>query len=270
MRSLALVVASAALVVTGCVHAPPPLRPALAEQAVEGDPRAASAEVAGVRLTIRAGDLGGWLEDVEDAVTPVAVSIENESGKAIRVRPRLFTVVGANGFRYEPLRRGEVRRLLRARGPYGYGYGYPGLYGGFGLYGAYPWIGWPGAYPFLGWGMAWAPPPPRPPPAARAGSRQPSGTLEDGGEVDLLLFYPVPARQLGSALVQAAIVAVDGTQLGTVQVPLVRGGNPPPRAQPPPPAPPEPAAPEPPPAESEPPPAASEPPPAPAQPPPAK
>lgn len=229
MRNLVLVGVSATLAVAGCAHAPP-LRPAIPEQVVPGDARAATAEVAGVRVTVRADDFGGWIGDLEDAATPVAITVENDSGRAIRVRPRLFALIGPTGFRYEPLGRREVRALVRSHEGYGY-YGYPGFYPGF--YGGFggPWWGWPGAYPFFGWGVYWAPPPPAAPPSVSAGTRQPSGILQDGGDIDLLLFYPVPAGKLDSAIVQATLVAQDGTRLGIVQVPFVRGkAAPPPMA----------------------------------------
>lgn len=223
-----------------CVHVPP-LRPALAEQAVRGDPGAAAAEAGGVRVTVHADGWRGYLGDVADTLTPVEVLLENGSGEELRVGPKRFALVGPHGFRYEPMPPGEVRRTLR---PYrGAAIYYQGWFG------HYPWPGRPWAwrhYPYYWWGpppVVVVPVPPRapevPPP--------PRGTLEPGGKVALLLFFPVPANQLGSFTVEGQLVTKGNRRLGEVRLPFVRADpragpapaalppSPPPSRPPPPP-----------------------------------
>ena len=228
-----------ALVLTACAHASAHFYPANPEGAVPDQPEAATAEAAGVRLTVHAGDWRGSPDDLEDRITPVEVYLENESGKAIRVGPEHFGLLAQNGFRYQPLDPREVQRLARSS--------YRGTVVYYGFYGAYPWPGFwrpyrHRFYPYMGWGWYGAPavayvePPAsvQPPPATR-------GTLENGGNISLLLFFPVPAASLARIELTANLVDQAGTPLGTVRVPLVRLGAPP--AQPPANAPPPPATP---------------------------
>ncbi len=222
MRRLAYV----ALAVTGCVHAGTHFYPATPEEAVQGQPEAATGEVAGVRLTVHAGDWRGAPEDVEDRATPVEVYVENDSGRPIAIGPEHFGLLAQNGFHYQALDSAEVQRL--------FGQSYRGVPVYYGFYGAYPWPGFwrpyrHRFYPYMGFGwysgwgwygppVYWAPapePPPAPPP-------QPRGTLQNGGNVSLLLFFPVPASSLGSLEVTMNVVDAQGAQLGTIRVPMVR------------------------------------------------
>lgn len=230
--------ASLLLCLGACVHARAPFYPATPEVAVPGQPEAASAEAAGVRLTVHAGDWRGTPDDLEDRLTPVELWVENESGHTVRVGPEQFGLLAQNGFRYHALDAREVQAAFAgaARGTVVY----------YGAYGAYPWPGFwrpyrHRFYPYVGFGwfgppaVAWVEPPAAPPPPA------PRGTLDSGGNVSLLVFFPVPARTLGAIEVSMTVVDRGGAELGVVRVPLARqplpaGANPPaPRAQPPPP-----------------------------------
>ncbi len=251
----------------GCVHAASHFRPALPDQAVAGQPEAAMGTAAGVRLMATAGDWRGWPDDLEERLTPVEVLAENRSGHSLRIRHDVFGLVDANGFRHPALDPREVRRYLS---PYGYG---PRAYVYFhyGFFGAYPWPGFyfPWAYPYYPyswwgpWGVGvWAEPY-RGGPALRPG---PEGALEDGGQVSVLLFFPLPALDLPAMELVADLVDQSrGTLLATLRIPFVRmaPGAVPPAARPAPPGPPGP-----PPAKPPPPPPATPPPPPSATPPP--
>jgi len=242
-RALAV---SLALSGAACVHIPP-LRPAQAEQAVPGDPGAATAQAGGVKVTVHADAWRGYPGDIGEYLTPVEILIENDSAEELRVGPKRFALLGPNGFRYEPLPPGEVRRWLRP-------HRHAAIYYE-GWFGYYPWPGRPWGwrhYPYYYW---WGP---RavvvvPAPAPEAPPPPPRGTLGPGGKVGLLLFFPVPAHQLGSLTVEARLVSKGGKRIGEVQLPFERADPharrlaPPPAARPPspppqapPPAPPQP------------------------------
>lgn len=233
----------AALAVSGaCVYLPP-LGPSVAEQAVENDPHSASAEVASVRITVHPDDWRGYPSDLDEYVTPVELFIENGSAKELAIRQELFTLALPDGYKYDALSPGELRRIV-GRGYYG-----GGSYWYYGAYGVYPWPGffmpWPHYYPYVWWGDPWygpalPPPPPRGPPP----SPTPSGKLAAGGRVSVLVFFPVPADSLNHFTFEANVVASDGATLGTIKVPFERHPvrKPGPRA-PTPPSPPSPAAP---------------------------
>jgi hypothetical protein len=228
----------------GCVHAVSHFRPALPDQAVAGQPEAGIATAAGVRLVATAGDWRGWPDDLEEHLTPVEVLIENRSGRSIRIRHDAFGLVDANGFRHPALDPREVRRTLLPYGPHAY------VHFHYGFFGAYPWPGFyfPWAYPYYPyswwgpWGVGiWA----EPSWGAYAPRPGPEGALENGGQVSVLLFFPVPALELpGLDLVADLVDQASGAPLATIRIPFVRAAPgaasrpapPPPPARAPPPA----------------------------------
>ena len=213
MRVPALALApAAALLAAGCAHLAP-FQPVEAAQAVAGDPTAASGEVAGVRLTVHAGDWEGWPSDLTDVLTPVEVFVENHAGQELDLHPGDFTLVVPTGARYRPIGPGEVRARLR---PYRWG----GTYY-VGAFGWYPWPGyyrpWPRYYPYVWWGA------PVPPASGDLPQPSPRTSLLDGGQASLLLFYPVPASALSAVTLEVKLVTVGKAALGEVRVPLARG-----------------------------------------------
>ena len=219
------------LATSGCIHAAR-FGPAVADQAVAGQPEAVSAEGAGVRVIVHAGGWRGAPDDLQDRLTPIEAYVENESGRAIRLGPEEFTLLAPNGFRYQALEPREVQRLAGAT----YGSAAVVYYG---VYGAYPWPGFwrpwhrHGFYPYAWWG--WYGPPVAVPAPVERPPATPRGTLENGGNVSLLLFYPVPAQSLSSFQIIASLADDAGKPVTTIRLALVREGTAPP---PPPPAPP--------------------------------
>jgi hypothetical protein len=217
------VVLALVLAVCGCAHQVAHFRPALPEEAVPGQPEAATGEAAGVRVTVRAGDWRGAPDDLENALTPVEVYLENESGKAIRVDSQDFGLIAPDGFRYQALDPRDVQRFVASRYPRDGAFYY-------GFFGAYPWPGfwrpWRHRfYPYVSFGWYGPPgywgPPPTAPPGPQPGPG-PSGTLENGGNVSVLLFFQVPALSLPKFDLTADLVDTSGAKLGTLRLPLVR------------------------------------------------
>ncbi len=215
MRALSLI--SAALLAGGCVahyryQALPPA------QALSGDPFAAQTEVAGVRVTARAGDWRGWPDTLEERLTPVGVTVENHSGKALRINPASFELVDAGGFRHPALAPLELQREFAYLGGWRW-YGWSGAWFD-------PW-GWPSYGPYPGtWGGWWyvQPTPPQ----------QAEGTLEDGGRLLTWLFFPVPTGALPRfELLVELVDGATGKGFGEVRIPFLREGEPLPPASPP-------------------------------------
>ncbi|HYQ81867.1 MAG TPA: hypothetical protein VEP68_10200 [Anaeromyxobacteraceae bacterium] len=232
MRTLAL---AAALLSTGCVvhYRYGALAP---EQAVPGQPFGAQAEGHGVRVVAHAGDWQGWPENVEDRLTPVAVTVENRSGKALRLGPDAFGLLDPGGFRHRALTTPEVQREFAWLGGWGW-------YGWYGWYGPWPyaWWGWPPYGPYPGpWGGYWYGQPSPPPGRVE-------GTLQDGGRFTAWVFFPVPTASLPRFdLLLRLVDDASGKPFGAVRLSFLREGErwppplpagvpPPPPGAPPPP-----------------------------------
>jgi hypothetical protein len=203
-----------------------PLRPASPDQVVPGEPLEAFAEVSGVRLQVRAGDWRGWPENLESRLTPVEVAVENDSGRALRIEPRLFGLYLPSGFRHAGMEPHQVRAALRdvyrARAAVAFYAGWYGYYPWPGYYPPwrrrhYPYVWW-GPYP---WGVV-VPYEAVPPPAEPEPRPSPEGTLASGGRFSLLVFFDVPATSLASATFEAVLEDTSGESLGRVRIPLTR------------------------------------------------
>lgn len=96
MRSI--LVSALLLAVAGC--AAPKLVPATAATTVPGRENVAVEEVANVRFTVATNVWRGAPGDLPRVLTPVRVSIENRSGRPVRIRYQEFALVGQSGFRY--------------------------------------------------------------------------------------------------------------------------------------------------------------------------
>jgi hypothetical protein len=81
------------LLASGCMHTGE-VWPAAAAERVAELPRAAVTEAAGVRLTADAGAWHGTPPNLESAVVPVRVRIDNDSRHMLRVRYQEFTFRG--------------------------------------------------------------------------------------------------------------------------------------------------------------------------------
>lgn len=131
MQLFKLVVIGAALILGACARTPQ-LTPAPGAEIVQLNGTAATASSAGVTVTAEASGWPGPV-DIEDVVTPMRVTIENGSERAIRIRYSEFALVSEQGRRYAALPpygvKGTVREPLMARryrpiDPIGFDYRY--------------------------------------------------------------------------------------------------------------------------------------------------
>ncbi len=222
---------TAALLLLAACATVPPLRPADPAQAVPNQRSAATAFANGVRIVVRPEAWQGYHDDLDEHFLPVEIAIQNGSGRPLEVRPAAFSVLAPNGFRYEALSTADVRRALAPyrASPYAYGYTFYALEPWSGPF--YPWYRggawgwgpalWYGARPY-GYGLAGLP-----------SSALAQGTLEPGGRMAVLVFFPVPAVKLRSVVLEANLVDAAGEKVAQLSVPFVRGGGPAPTPLPP-------------------------------------
>ncbi|HLL82252.1 MAG TPA: hypothetical protein VK420_06360, partial [Longimicrobium sp.] len=86
------------LALSGCATVG--IQPAPDATMVAGDTNAAFAVASDVRVTVRTDAWQGGPADLERVLTPLEVTIENNSGQPVRVRYQDFGLVGEGGFRY--------------------------------------------------------------------------------------------------------------------------------------------------------------------------
>jgi hypothetical protein len=104
VRCVAILFA-AAMMSTGwaaCVHEPV-LKPASSAQSVAGKQNTAFADVAGVRVLVAGDAWKGRRSSPADQLTPIQVTVENHSGRALRIRYQDLSLHGGTGASYAPL-----------------------------------------------------------------------------------------------------------------------------------------------------------------------
>lgn len=96
-----------------CVHVPV-LKPEPGDALAPGKPNIALADVAGVRVSVAGDAWKGDPPNLGELFTPVQVSIENHSGKVVRVSYNDFSLSGGSGFRYSAIppmsAKGQINR----------------------------------------------------------------------------------------------------------------------------------------------------------------
>src|SRR5215471_20972410 len=98
MRAV-LVVAGIAVLMSSCAHSPE-LRPDPSVPRTPGNDKAALVDVAGIRLSVAPDAWKGDPSNLTEVFTPLYVTIENASGKPLRISFADFALSGASGFRY--------------------------------------------------------------------------------------------------------------------------------------------------------------------------
>src|SRR5712691_10351275 len=201
----------------GCVH-DKVLEPAAGAALVPGRQNVAEQSTSGVNLRVTGDAWKGDPQDLGTLFTPVRVTIENHSGKTLRVSYRDFTLAGASGFHYAAIPPMKARGTLGMRkapssptlqparwehrgfmvAPH-YSYLYPGL------------EPWPGvfAYDPLWYDTIYSRWPERRPPKDMLSEALPEGVVQDGGSVSgFVYFQSVTGRE---SAVQFEMNLVDGS-----------------------------------------------------------
>jgi len=210
--------------VAGCAHRPR-LVPAPDAQRLPGDPEAAVASAAGVQVTVRSRAWKGNPPDLESIVTPLYVSVENDSAAAIRIRYRDFTLTGHDGLQSGAIPPLQIQRpgtqtvalapsfagrgflLLRPYGPW-----YPGV------------PVWEGPFDwdplfYDQFYATWEPPLPTPDMLNQA---LPEGVLQPGGRVSGFLYFHRLKQSEGRVIFAQDVIAAETRErLATLRIPLM-------------------------------------------------
>jgi hypothetical protein len=103
----------AATIVAGCAHEPE-LKPSVGAQVLPNQKDVAVAEVAGVQLSV-AGDVWkGLPSTLPEVITPLRASVQNQSGRSLRISYQDFALIGSSGFRYVPLPPFSIRGTVNS------------------------------------------------------------------------------------------------------------------------------------------------------------
>jgi hypothetical protein len=209
---------AAVLALASCAHQPQ-LVPAPEAQTVPGHPRVAEETVENVRVHV---DSGAWNRGRLDAVlAPVLVSIENRSGRPLRVTYNELTLAGANGFRMAALPPFQVAAqnvtpvpapaFVSAR--FSMAPWQAPFYPAFGV--------WPGPFAFDTlyfdrWYPAW----PSQPNTDVLQAALPEGVVEDGGRVQGFVYFRTEPRGTPVRFLFALLDANTGHPFGMIDIPF--------------------------------------------------
>jgi hypothetical protein len=224
MKSHTPIVFSAvmALCLAGC--ATPRLVPAPEAQIMPGGHDTAVAESDGVRTTVQAQAWSGSPASLPQQITPLKVTVANESSRPVRITYDDFTLTGSSGFSYSALPPYEITGSVREpvmvpRFSYSgffvapfYGRYYPGI-----PVWASPW-----RYNRYYYNREWAEWPIQLPTRDMRDKAIPAGVLQPGGRVSGFLYFPKLPRETTSVTFKQNVID-SGTQktLAMVEVPFV-------------------------------------------------
>jgi hypothetical protein len=221
----ALVCACILLLAVGCAVGPD-LEPAPGSNRVAGLEDAAVAEVAGVRVVAQAGVWTG-MPPVLPELTPLQTTVENHSGRPLRIRYDQFALVTPTGTRHAALPPYKIEGRTVMPGPvvrptFAYrGFRFAPYYDPtpIGL------PGWPGSFPYdplyasYYYGL-WQAPLPTEDMLEKALLE---GVIEDGGYVKSgFLYFQEVSEDLSRVTFTFELVdAATGERFGTIRIPFV-------------------------------------------------
>jgi hypothetical protein len=216
------------LALAACAHEKV-LEPAAGAALAPGHQDVAEVSAAGVTVKVSGDSWRGDPQDLGTLFTPVHVTLENHSGKTLRVSYRDFTLAGGSGFHYAALPPMKARGTVSAReapsaslrqaswehrgffvAPH-YSYLYPGL------------APWPGffAYDPLYYDSIYSRWPERLPTKDMLSEALPEGVVEDGGSVSgFVYFQSVTGRESTVRFEMNLVDASGGQTFGLVAIPF--------------------------------------------------
>jgi len=214
----------ALLLGSGCARTAQ-LAPAPEANRVAGEENSAVAEVAGVRAVVNGNTWSGEPANLEDQFTPIQVTIENHSGRPLRVRYNEFALVSASGFHYAALPpykiEGSVVTLAATRPFFPYtGFHVAPYYRMATPYWA-PWDG-PFAFDSIYYGRyypLWRVPLPTEDMLRKAIAE---GALDDGGSLSGFLYFQRVGGNVNRVNFNFDLVdARTGETFGTIRIPFI-------------------------------------------------
>ena len=208
----------AAATLLACVHQRE-LVPAPEAQTLPGQPRVAEETVEGVRVQV---DSAAWRSgQLYDVLSPVRVTIENRSGRPLRIAYGQFTLGGPSGFRLAALPPYQAAAADAAAGSVGVPPGFVGS-GFFVAPGAVRYyrgvLPWNGSFPYdpvyyNRWYGAW---PSSLPNEELLRQGLPEGVLQPGGHVSGFLYFKDQPKGTALRFYASLVDAETGQSFGTV------------------------------------------------------
>ena len=227
MRSVAALLSVFAL--GACAHQKV-LEPAAGAALAPGHKDVAEASAAGVTIQVTGDAWNGDPQNLGTLFTPVRVTLENHSGKTLRVSYRDFTLAGGSGFNYAAIPPMKAKGTLSAReapsspslrlaawehrgfyiAPH-FSYLYPGL------------EPWPGRFGYdpLYYDSFYSRWPERLPTQDMLSEALPEGAVQDGGSVSgFVYFQSVTGRESAVQFKMNLVDANGGQTFGALAVPF--------------------------------------------------
>jgi len=211
-----------AVALLACVHQRE-LVPAPGAQTLPGQPRVAEETVEGVRVQV---DSAAWRSgQIYEVLSPVRVTIENGSGRPLRIAYGEFTLGGPSGFRLAALPPYQAAAADAAAGSVGVPPGFVGS-GFFVAPGAARFyrgvLPWHGAFPYdpvyyNRWYGAW---PSSLPNEELLRQGLPEGVLQPGGRVTGFLYFKDQPKGTELRFYASLVGAESGQSFGTVAIPF--------------------------------------------------
>ena len=231
----------------------PVLKPAPGDALAPGQQNVAQAEVAGVRVLVGGDAWTGDPPTLGQLFTPVLVTIENHSGKAVRVSYADFSLSGSSGFKYAAIppmsAKGQIGRAdpPSSKIPVRLALYEPGVGGadlsnrvrlaawehGFNhsrfmvaphFANFYPgWEAWPYSYPYdpFYYDSLYASWPEKLPTQDMLSKGLPEGAVQDNGKVaGFLYFQGVGKRETSVTFAMNLVDASNGQSFGQVSIPF--------------------------------------------------
>jgi hypothetical protein len=243
MKKLSL--AAALSLVSACSHVPV-LQPDPAASLAPGSTDVATAQVAGVRLFVSGDKWNADPQNLGDVFTPVQVTIDNNSNRALRLAYEEFKLNGSTGFVHAALpplqakgvvnqaaRRDTKRSIVLASYEQATGdaptivpayFEHDGFYVAPHLMWGYPgWDAWPGAFPYdpLYYDQYYAYWPEHLPTKAMLSDALLEGAVQNGGKVTgFLYFQPVTSSEPRVSFEMDLVDANNGQTFGHVSIPF--------------------------------------------------
>jgi len=214
-----LLVALATVLLAGCVTYGAQFAPAPGTQEVPGSKFTGVTTEEGVTVAVSGKRWSGDPSSLGALVTPMRVTITNNSGQPVRIDHHMFALELSTGMKMQAVSPFEIQRPgAVSYGPYG------GYWGG-------PWGGWPGAWGWYGpWGYGggywgpwydWEPLPSR----DMVQKALPEGVLAEGGTAIGYVFFPYVSGSVGQLQFTAQVISAKTNEpIAQIELPFVAQG----------------------------------------------